>query len=397
MVDQRLSGNVIYERIIRETEVARQWWQLAPQTRLPLTDGNSCLLLYPGQPGGQAGPDVRDVVLTFLPSATSQAESKSASHAPEARPSDRTLTGDVEFHVRAADWFTHDHHTDPRYNRVLLHVVFYPDSERATQRQDGTVIPTCSLLDLVREPSQSPAWPCQQRPLAPAAMTTTLLTAGLFRLHEKSRSLGHALSSIHVPADAPFNRYDSCLLPALAEGLGYGRDSQFFRSVGLLLAGLTTRLPEPLGRTPAPPPLDARRLRILAALSQRWQDTGIWKSLLPIFQQELDVKSAREALRAAFLPLNRARTDIIICNTVLPFALAVAHLEDDRPLAARAQQLYLAYPGLVSNRVTRTMSEQLQLPTEPEQACLQQGLHYIYRQTCQAKDCQNCLCGGQRL
>ncbi|MGH2482211.1 MAG: hypothetical protein ACRDHW_21380, partial [Ktedonobacteraceae bacterium] len=60
-------------------------------------------------------------------------------------------------------------------------------------------------------------------------------------------------------------------------------------------------------------------------------------------------------------------------------------------------QLYLAYPGLVSNRITRMMRSQLQLPKEPAQASLQQGLHAIYAHTCQAKHCQMCVCGGKRL
>jgi hypothetical protein len=77
--------------------------------------------------------------------------------------------------------------------------------------------------------------------------------------------------------------------------------------------------------------------------------------------------------------------------------VAVAGLESIPPLSTRAQQIYLAYPGLASNHITRMMSAQLQLPEEPEQASLQQGLHDIYKQTCRAKDCGNCVCGGKRL
>ena len=60
--------------------------------------------------------------------------------------------------------------------------------------------------------------------------------------------------------------YDLCLLPALAEGLGYGRDRDFFRAVGLRLAGQGIPVPEPLGRAPSPAPLDARRLQCLRLL-----------------------------------------------------------------------------------------------------------------------------------
>ena len=152
-----------------------------------------------------------------------------------------------------------------------------------------------------------------------------------------------------------------------------------------------------MGRSRLPAPLDARRLRVLSLLIARWRQAGAWQTLRPAFLPECDVKAALAALRAAFQPLSRARTDILVCNIVLPFAAAVADLENDARLAARAYEIYLAYPGLVSNRVTRMMTEQLQLSAEPAQACLQQGLHYIYAATCQAKRCKDCLCGGQRL
>src|SRR3989442_15599253 len=73
------------------------------------------------------------------------------------------------------------------------------------------------------------------------------------------------------------------------------------------------------------------------------------------------VNLALVALRAIFTGLSIARTDILICNVVLPFAAAVALLEHDDILSAQAQQLYVLYPGLSSNQVTRAMCKQLLL------------------------------------
>ncbi len=390
-----------------------------PRTLLSLEDGRRCLLLYAGQPGGPAGPDARDAVLLLLPSiiparaemeqgdvetAIRRAEAHSSPSTREdnerGKPGEvtgRTLVGDVEFHLRAGDWFTHGHHTDPRYNQVILHVVRYPDGQMPARRQDGALVPACSLLDLPQSPARIPAWPCQQSPLAPQAMTATLLHAGLQRFVEKSHTLYCLLEQPQPAALAGFHAYDICLLPALAEGLGYGRDRAFFRAAGLRLLGLPARVPEPLGRTRAPAPLDASRLRVLRILAARWRQTGAWQTLSQALLQEKDVKATAMSLRAALSPLNRARADILIVNIVLPFADAVAELEHDTRLATRAQQTYLAYPGLASNRITRMMSTQLQLAEEPAQACLQQGLHHIYAHTCRAKVCQDCLCGGRRL
>ena len=369
---------IIRERGEQELDLARAWWRLEPHTLLSLEDCRRCLLVYSGRPGGAAGPDVRDAVLRLLP--------------------DRhELVGDVEFHIRASDWFAHGHQRDARYNRVVLHVVYYLDSKAPARRQDGSLVLACSLLDPLQPPQRSILWPCQQKPLAAHTLTTTLLCAGLLRFTEKSEALGHALREVRPAPDSAFDRYDTCLIPALAEGLGYGRDRDFFRAVGLRLVGLPALVPEPLGRAPLPAPLDQRRLRVLRTLCARWREAGGWQTLGQVVRAEQGVRATASALHAALHPLSRARADILIVNTVLPFACAVAALEDDLHLANRARQLYLAYPGLVSNRITRMMSTQLQLAEEPDQACLQQGLHYVYRQSCQAKRCQDCLCGGRRL
>lgn len=372
---------VIRERVGLESDVAQAWWSLQPQTMLALEDGRRCLMLYNGQPGGPVGPDVRDAVLRLLPRTEDDDELK--------------LTGDVEFHVSSSAWFAHGHQDDPRYNRVILHVVYYLDSSIPTRRQDGSDVPTCSLLDLARAPQQASTWPCQCAPLTPSGMTSTLLYAGLRRFHAKSEALGRGLAE--TPPGHTWSHYDLSLIPALAEGLGYGRDRAIFRAAGMRLLGLSTPIPEPLGRTPGPAPLDAHRLRTLRILVTRWQVTGAWSTLRQLIEKEQETWTTIANLRATFQPLSQARTDILVANIVLPFSASVAVREKNQALASRAQHIYLAYPGLPSNAITRMMSAQLQLPAEPDQACLQQGLHDIYHQTCQTKDCLHCLCGEQRI
>jgi hypothetical protein len=385
-----------------ESDLAQAWWRLPARALLTLEDGRRCLLLSSGQPGGSVGPDVRDAVVCLLP--REERIPTRGDRANEAEASDEIdlagsiqLVGDVEFHVRASEWYAHGHHSDPRYNRVILHVVRYPAGDAPTRRQDGQLVPVCSLLDTPQSPRLANGWPCQQRPLSASEMTTTLLYAGLQRFAEKSEKLRQELLSTKTVSisQQPFSAYDTCLLVALTEGLGYGRDRVFFRAVGQHLVGNSVRGPEP---TLLPAPLDMRRLHALSAWLIRWQKDGAWHTLsLEISQAGKDVKTTARALRAALHPLSRARADILIVNIVLPFAAAIAALENDPHLAARAQQIFLAYPGLVSNRITRGMKTQLQLPTEPAQACLQQGLQHIYTHTCRAKACQDCLCGGQRL
>src|SRR2546422_7928902 len=68
-----------------EHTMARRWWTLPPGIALPLSDGGTWRLVFAGRPGGPNGPDVRDAVLYCPPTGR--------------------IVGDVEFHIRANDWF----------------------------------------------------------------------------------------------------------------------------------------------------------------------------------------------------------------------------------------------------------------------------------------------------
>ncbi len=357
----------------QEDAVVQRWWSLSSDTLLPLVDGGTCQLVFAGRAGGSVGPDVRDAVLLF--------------------PDGEQRIGDIEFHVRTSDWVAHKHSTDSRYNNVMLHAVLLCDDLHPTTRQDGYSIPVCSLYDLpivfntVANSIDSEIWPCHtvMRNLNVAEQAKLLHRAGLLRFEQKTHAFVEALHRME----------SDCLIPALAEGLAYGRDRAFFRAAGQRLLGQATHIPEPLGRAPAPSPLDAKRLAVLHNLLDR--GPGVWDSLRHILVQAQD--TALPALREYFctLGLSLARADILICNVVLPFAAATALLEHNTLLGERAQKMYEMHPGLSSNTITRMMSTQLLLVHEPRGSCQQQGLHYIYQQTCQAKWCAECMVGRSIL
>jgi hypothetical protein len=378
-----------------EDEVVQRWWSLPIGCLLPLSNGGAYRLLFAGRKGSAAGPDVRDAVFSVVP----------ASLPPDVPPHVRRLVGDVEFHVHSSAWLQHQHHTDARYNNVALHVVLICDDPAPTRCSTGAIIPVCSLNDLPLTPDnmqQAGNWPCQHivPQLHAEALGGLLKQAGLLRFEEKAHAFVRQLRS-DPPHNTEFTTHDVCLIPALAEGLGYGRDRDFFRAAGNYLLGLPVSLPEPLGRAPRPAPLDASRLRVLTALVAQWRIPGVWHTLRSIIlaDSNSDNTGRLRKLRGLFCDsgLSLARSDILLCNIVFPFALAVALLEHDPLLAARAQELYEQHPGLAPNRITRMMCTQLRLPVEPQGSCQQQGLHYIYQQTCREKRCDLCMAGKWQI
>lgn len=402
----------------QECEVARRWWALPRNIWLPLLPDGYCQVCFTGRPGGSAGPDVRDAVLRFVYDYPTLPTQEAAAVAGAQTAVLTTSVGAVEFHVRATDWEAHQHQYDVRYNTVLLHVVLYSDTCEPTLREDGQQVPICSLQDVViqrpdllfpgcvnYEVMHSIVWPCQRvlQHLQMRELERLLTRAGMLRFEEKAHAFVEQLHAI-VPY-TPFDRYDACLLPALLEGLGYGRDRTLFRVLGRQFVqgqGALSVLDAALCQLPA---LDALRVHAFCRLYLRWQRQGCWSALKSILLAHdapagskvdgWNYTTCRRALLAALhtTGLGPARSDIVLCNVVLPFALAVATIEHDSLLARRAEALYRAYPGLPSNHITRAMCSQLQLFTEPHSACQQQGLHYIYQSTCREKRCDLCIMG----
>ncbi len=388
-----------------EEAIARYWWSLPRGSILPLTNGDAYQLLFAGRPGGAAGPDVRAAVLCSISPRRPLLDQgiRRIIHA-------RKYTGDVEFHVCLSDWVGHRHHRDARYNNVVLHVVLLCDDTAPTIRQDGLSVPICSLSDLPAGTASSSfagvlrdrtLWPCQRVLLqVPGEARDRLLEdAGVLRFEQKVHAFVEQLhASVPIPPVTALTMYDACLIPALAEGLGYGRNRDFFRAIGLRLAGQETSVPEPLGRAPDPAPLDAGRLQSLHFLVERYR-AGLWETLRAIVQADDNVYQTLRTLRTLFgdVGVSLARADILIINVVLPFAAAIALLEHDTLLSEHALKLYKVHPGLSSNWITRMMSAQLQLPSEPHGSCRQQGLHYIYQETCREKCCDMCIIGRKTV
>lgn len=100
------------------------------RARAATADGRPLRIVHPGRWNLLGGPDFRGARLRFADGAE--------------------VTGDVEVHLRAADWEAHAHAADPAYAGVILHVVLFPPaSAKATRGAGGREIPVVALLPLL--------------------------------------------------------------------------------------------------------------------------------------------------------------------------------------------------------------------------------------------------------
>lgn len=142
--DLRASGDVLVTlhepdarvRHIPEAVIQDVWrCRRFDTAALKTTTGESVEILYPGFHNTDAGPDFT---------------------ATRLRIGGFAWGGDIEVHRTSGEWVEHRHDTDPRYNRVVLHVTLLADRHTGTlRRQDGTRIPEVVLYPLLQESLRS--------------------------------------------------------------------------------------------------------------------------------------------------------------------------------------------------------------------------------------------------
>ena len=392
-------------------------WQRTPAVAdgLVTEDGRRLRVLYAGRPNSREGPDFVDARLAV--------------------ESGEVITGDVELHVRAPDWYGHGHHSDPGYNGVVLHVVLLPRGHRDTRQQDGTTAPVASIEPLIAE-LEGAVQGTQQPPsglqgIDDTALADMLDSGGDARF--AARTQGMRLELREVSPDEVAHR-------ALMEGLGYASNRRPFRelavrvpfatAVGLrnespatrlvalqaLLvgtagflahkdvaeAGMMKRLYRSLSNQMARtthvkrrPPMTSsqwhtfrvrpsnhpvRRIMGASYLMDRYSAAGLVRGLEDDVRK-LDGNRLRGRLEIKpFVGPERAG-DLTV-NVVLPLVSAMAEERADAALARRCMDVYSKFPKLGSNEVTREMARLLgeaRVSDMVKGVRRQQGLIYLYK------------------
>jgi len=118
---------------LTESLIVKIWqYQLLDRTDLNTEEGEPIRIIYPGRINDDRGADLLDAVII-----TSQG----------------LIKGDIEVHVKSSDWRAHRHHQDPTYNRAILHVVMWRNTEVTTDLQNGGKVSILALHKYTKNPT----------------------------------------------------------------------------------------------------------------------------------------------------------------------------------------------------------------------------------------------------
>ena len=141
--------------------------------------------------------------------------------------------GSVELHIRSSNWNDHNHHLDPAYNNVVLHVVW--DHDKDVQRMDGTIMPTIEIKehvppevlrrcnDLSNKLIDIPCAPHLAK-VDPLTVSNVIGRCAIQRLQRRGRLFLELLTKNH-------NDWESTTIRALIQTFGFKTNQQAFRDL----------------------------------------------------------------------------------------------------------------------------------------------------------------------
>lgn len=194
--------------LLTESQIVKIWQhQLLDRTEFVTEGGEPIKIIYSGRINDDRGADFTDAVI-----ATSRG----------------VITGDIEVHVKSSDWQAHQHHHDPVYNRVILHVVMWHDTKGATNLHNGDGAPIIALNKYIKSPTTF-SMPCHNpvNRLPLNIMAQLLDSAGEKRFLAKATQFEADLAQIEA---------SQCLYQGIMGALGYSKNK-------LAFIELATRLP----------------------------------------------------------------------------------------------------------------------------------------------------------
>jgi hypothetical protein len=96
----------VSESPIYEKSLVDAWIKVRKGTIFNDINRQPIMIINPGIVNKNEGPDIHDAIIFT---------------------EGKLISGKIEVHIRARDWFYHGHESDPKYNNIILHITAFPD------------------------------------------------------------------------------------------------------------------------------------------------------------------------------------------------------------------------------------------------------------------------------
>jgi len=188
------------------------------QEMLRTTDGKPVEIISKGKWNVDAGPDFREAILKI---------------------DGHLQRGDVEIHTQEADWFTHKHQIDPKYENVILHAVLWESKKpKPAETKSGRIIPTLILGNFLDE-SLERLQVTIEGELFGTDRTPNICLLGKRKMSEIALALDKwGLERLRIKKDRfkeelNYFNYDQLIYQGIMEALGYSKNQRQFLKLSL--------------------------------------------------------------------------------------------------------------------------------------------------------------------
>jgi len=186
---------------LQEKSLYKTWlFQNFLQTNLFTVTGETLSIIDPGKRNVYEGPDFKDAQV-FI--------------------NGKLHTGDVEIHICNNDWYTHRHHEDPAYNRVILHVVVDTSPEQMIRTQADNTVPIF-IMPLVNE---------THNVSAACTSWTGINEEGCETLLAKFADVRFQRKGLHIKKEIIRKSANHTFFKLILDGLGYSQNRESFKSL----------------------------------------------------------------------------------------------------------------------------------------------------------------------